>query len=134
MIVSLLLSSLLLMYVYIYIYICIYTHTYTCYSIYLARWLATVGNPQEANPTRLFGDVVFQDAVFQNTSLKPVAHISFRCEVPTPSLLEGQQTIIVKPHILKRHIPELPEYMYMYIYIYIYIYMYVQSMLDYMIL
>ena len=30
-------------------------------------------------------DVVLQDAGFQTTSFKPLTHISFRCEVPTPS-------------------------------------------------
>ena len=43
---------------------------------------------------------------------KPPHHLSFRCEVPTPSVSEGQSTtttIIVKPHILKHHIPELPK-------------------------
>ena len=38
-----------------------------------------------------------------------VAHVSFRCEVPICSIAEGQQTIVFKPHILKHHIPELPN-------------------------
>ena len=60
---------------------------------------------------RVFGDVVFQDAGFQRASLKPLTHIGFRCEceVPTPSVFEGQSTIIFKPHILKHHISELPN-------------------------
>ena len=39
---------------------------------------------------------------------RPLTHISFRCEVPTPSIVEGRSTTIVEPHILKHHIPELP--------------------------
>ena len=54
-----------------------------------------------------FRDVVFQDVVFQDTSLTPLTHIIFRCEVPTPPVFEGQSTIMIKPHILKHHIPEL---------------------------
>ena len=57
----------------------------------------------------VFRDVVFQDVEFQNTSLKPLNHVSFRCEVPIPSVFEGQSTITFKPHILKFHIPELPN-------------------------
>ena len=45
---------------------------------------------------------------FKLLFVKPLTHISFRCEVPTPSVVEGPQHIIFKPHILKRHIPELP--------------------------
>ena len=56
----------------------------------------------------MFGDVAFQDAGFERNSLKPVTHISFRCEVPTLSVAEGQSAIMFKPHILKHHIPELP--------------------------
>ena len=41
----------------------------------------------------MFRDVVFQDVVFQNVCLEPLARISFRCEVPTPSVFEGQQAI-----------------------------------------
>ena len=40
-------------------------------------------------------------------SSKPLTDISFRCEVLTPSVFEGQSTIIIKPQILKHHIPEL---------------------------
>ena len=54
-------------------------------------------------------DVVLQDVVFQNASLKPFTHISFRCDVPIPSLVKGQPTIMFKPHILKHHIPELSK-------------------------
>ena len=57
----------------------------------------------------VFRDVVFQDVGFQTTSFKPLTHISFRCEVPTPSVVEGQSNIMFKPHILKHHIPELPN-------------------------
>ena len=56
----------------------------------------------------MFRDVVFQDVGFQDYSLKPLTHISFSCEVPTPSVFVGQSTIMFKPHILKHHIPELP--------------------------
>ena len=35
-------------------------------------------------------DVVFQDVGFENNSFKPLTHISFRCEVPTPSVVEGR--------------------------------------------
>ena len=52
---------------------------------------------------------VFQDVGFENNMLKPLAHISFRCEVPTPSVVEGQSTVMFKPRILKHHIPELPS-------------------------
>ena len=49
---------------------------------------------QEVRPERrghwVFSDVVFQDAGFQTTRFKPLTHISFRCEVPTPSVVEGQ--------------------------------------------
>ena len=44
-----------------------------------------------------------------NASLNPLAHISFRCEVPRPSVFESQSTTIFKLHILKRHIPGLPS-------------------------
>ena len=79
-------------------------------------------------------DVVFQDVGFETNSCIPltVTHLSFRCEVPTPSIVEGQSPISIKPHILKRHIPELPtdrleegpagrEHPSIYLYIYIYI-------------
>ena len=71
---------------------------------------------------------------------KPLAHVSFRCEVPTPSVFEDQQTMSFKPRILEHHIPELPNtvpslslyakpqdfpYTYIYIYIYIHIYIYI---------
>ena len=56
----------------------------------------------------VFRDVVFQDVGFENDSFKPLTHISFRCEVPTSSVFEGQSTIMIKPHILKHRIPELP--------------------------
>ena len=42
-------------------------------------------------------------------SFKPLTHISFRCEVPTPSVGEAQSTIVLKSHILKHQIPELPK-------------------------
>ena len=51
---------------------------------------------------------VFRDVAFENNSLKPLTHISFRCEVPTASVFEGHYTIIIKPRILKHRIPELP--------------------------
>ena len=38
----------------------------------------------------VFRDVVLQDVGVHNTSCKPLAHISFRCEVPIPSVFEGQ--------------------------------------------
>ena len=38
----------------------------------------------------VFRDVVFQDVVRQTASFKPVPHISFRCEIPTPSVFEGR--------------------------------------------
>ena len=74
-------------------------------------------------------------------------HISFRCDVPTPSVFEVNQLLtILKRHILKNHVPELPTLgigwrrrgsrsklgsrsrepsQDIYIYIYIYIYTYV---------
>ena len=42
-------------------------------------------------------------------SLKPLIHISFRCEVPRLPFVEGQSSTMFKPHILKHHIPELPQ-------------------------
>ena len=44
---------------------------------------------------------------FKIVFLKLLTHISLGCEVPTPSVFEGQSTAIFKPHILKHHIPEL---------------------------
>ena len=74
-------------------------------------------------------DVVFQDAGFRTTGLRPLPHISFRCEVPTPSAVEGQSTVVFEPHILQHHIPELPTIIYVCIYVhictYIYIYVYI---------
>ena len=55
-------------------------------------------------------DVVFQDVGVPLTSFEPLAHISVGCEVPTPSVVESQHTIMFKPHILKHHIPELPTH------------------------
>ena len=57
----------------------------------------------------VFRVVVFQDVGFQTNMLKPLTHISVRCEVPAPSVFERQSTIMFKPHILKHYIPELPE-------------------------
>ena len=48
--------------------------------------------------TRVFRDVVFQDDVgFEHNSLKPLTHISFRCEVPTPSVLRVNQLLLSNP-------------------------------------
>ena len=41
--------------------------------------------------------------------LKPLTHIGFRCEVPTPSVFEGQQTITFNPHVLQTPPPRTPE-------------------------
>ena len=91
----------------------------------------------------VFRDVVFQDLGPQTTSCKPFTQISPRCEVRTPSVVEGRHTIMFKPQILEHHIPELPNncffargcqrltaqapqaydvYMYMYVYRYRYRY------------
>ena len=59
----------------------------------------------------VFRDVVFQDVGFQTTIFAPLTHISFMCEAPTSSVVEGQQSIIFKPRILKHHIPELPTFL-----------------------
>ena len=49
---------------------------------------------------RVCRDVVLQDVVLRNTSLEPLTHISFRCEVPTPSVFEGRSTKVVQtPHL-----------------------------------
>ena len=57
----------------------------------LVVWNHTLWNhPLRKTWAWVFRDVVFQDAGFQNTSFKPLAHISCRCEVPTPSVFEGQ--------------------------------------------
>ena len=56
----------------------------------------------------VFRDMVLQDVGFESNSFRPLTHLSFRCEVPTPSVVEGQQIIIIKPHILKHHISALP--------------------------
>ena len=37
----------------------------------------------------VFRDVVFQDMGFEHNSIQPLTHISFRCEVPTPCVVEG---------------------------------------------
>ena len=47
--------------------------------------------------------------VFRDVRFKPLTHISFRCEVPTHSVDEGQQTTIIKRRILKHHIPAHPS-------------------------
>ena len=57
----------------------------------------------------VFSDLAFQDVGFQNASFKTLTHISFRCEVPTPLVVESQSNIIFKPNIPKHHIPELPS-------------------------
>ena len=62
--------------------------------------------------TWVFRDVVFQDVGFEHNNIsKPLTHISYRCEVPTPSVVEDQSTIMLNPHILKHHIPEIPIYL-----------------------
>ena len=43
-------------------------------------------------------------------SLNPSPHVSFSCEVPTPSVVEGQYTTMFKPHIIKHRIPALPRF------------------------
>ena len=50
-----------------------------------------------------FRDVVFEDVVFDNNRfyLYPVLRFCLIC---------GHRTIIIKHHILKHHIPELPNY------------------------
>ena len=48
--------------------------------------------------------VVFEDVGFESNSLEPLTHISCRCEVPTPSVAEGQPTVIINPPILKHFI------------------------------
>ena len=56
-----------------------------------------------------FREVALQDVGFDNNQygLQPLTHVSFRCEVPTPSVFERRLTITLEPHILKHHIPEL---------------------------
>ena len=50
-----------------------------------------VAVPPEIASTRtlawVFRDVTFRDVGFQHTIFTPLTHISFRCEVPTPSTL-----------------------------------------------
>ena len=41
---------------------------------------------------------MFQDVGLQNASFKPLTHISFSCEVPTPSDFEGQTPHSETPH------------------------------------
>ena len=41
------------------------------------------------------------------SNLSPISGL--RCEVTTPSVVEGQSITIFKPRILKHHIPELPN-------------------------
>ena len=77
------------------------------YPYQVAVALLKCPRPLPASPWAL-RDVVFQDVGFEHNSCKPITHISFRYEVPTPSVFEGQSTIIFKPHILKHQIPELP--------------------------
>ena len=59
-----------------------------------------------------------QDVGFQHADLKPLTHVSFRGEVPTPSVVEGQSAISFKPHILEHHIPVHTDVTYIYIYMY----------------
>ena len=124
------------MYIYIYIYTCvyIYIYIYIYYSITCLRVCARscvflfdvccmlfvlccvccapacLAAPADADTLWVFRDVVFQDVRLDMIVLKPLTHIRFRCEVPTPSVFEGQSTIMFKPHILKHRIPELPRH------------------------
>ena len=71
-----------------------------------------------------------------NYSFEPLTHISCRCEVPTPSALEGQQTIgqPAGPHMYVY--ASIYPYIYLslslslYIYIYIYIYTYLCEIIS----
>ena len=45
----------------------------------------------------VFRDVVFQDVGFQTNKLKPLTQISFRWEVPTPSVLRVNQLLCSNP-------------------------------------
>ena len=48
-------------------------------------------HPQLLTAVWVFRDVVFQYVVFQTTMFKiPATNVSFRREVPTPSVIEGQ--------------------------------------------
>ena len=57
---------------------------------------------------REFRDVVFQDMGFENNSLSTLKN--WRCGDFTPKadMGEGFKTSMLKPHILKHHIPEHP--------------------------
>ena len=46
--------------------------------------------PQQEHCVWVFGDVVSQDVGFENNMFKPLTRTSFRCEVPSPSVVEGQ--------------------------------------------
>ena len=48
------------------------------------------GLPNHDDVYRVLRDVVFQGVGFESDGFNHLAHISFRCEVPTPSVVEGQ--------------------------------------------
>ena len=53
------------------------THRYTAFSVHTIHWV--------------FRDVVLEDVGCQNASLNPLTHVSFRWEVPTPSVVMVNQ-------------------------------------------
>ena len=110
------------MYVYIYIYIYIHTYIKTHISLYIslslsiyiyiyththARLCHHLGRREKKH--REFRDVVVEDVGFEIDSLSTLKN--WRCGDFTPeaAMGEGLKTSILKPHILKHHIPELPK-------------------------
>ena len=113
LILSLSLSIYIYIYICIYIYIYIYTVTYIIY-IYsgeirsvlissirkISNWGSRI--PEPFPMFREFKDVVFEDVVFDNNRCYLYPILRFY-------LIWRHRTIIIKRHILKHHIPELPN-------------------------
>ena len=92
-------------YTYIYIYIYAYSRGGAAAALRGQRYRAVLGRELMVGCSGMW---CFRMWGF-NMCSKPLTHISFRCEVLTPSVVEGQSTIMCRPHILKPHIPELPR-------------------------
>ena len=67
---------------------------YTYIYIYIHTYIPLDGGRLSAADSWAFRDVVFEDVGFENNRFKAThpCNISFRCEVRTPSVFEGQQT------------------------------------------
>ena len=89
------LSIYLSIYISIYIYICIYIYIYTC----IEREICGNSTNHASSSNNEYNNNNNNNNN-QNTSLKPLTHISFGCEVPTPSIVEGQHAVIFAPRTL----------------------------------